>query len=85
MAQVQIGHINLHWRDPTVAKGKLYCLDGTKDDGLVVKLDDTILSNGLCWSSDKRSFYWVDTALQVWCANSFSFAVGNGDEGLRLE
>ncbi|GAQ90022.1 hypothetical protein KFL_005900080 [Klebsormidium nitens] len=73
-----VGHMNLHWRDPTVAKGKLYCLDpAKKDDGLVVKLNDTVLSNGLCWSSDKRSFFWVDTSLQK--AYHFDYDLESGD------
>ena len=38
---------------------KLYCLDA--DLGITTKIEGVTISNGLCWSSDRSRFYYVDT------------------------
>ncbi len=45
--------------------GALYLLDGATDRGRVATklLDGVSCSNGLCWSDDQRTLYYIDTAL----------------------
>lgn len=38
-------------------KGALYCYDGT----LRKMLDGTSISNGICWSADNKTMYYIDT------------------------
>lgn len=40
-------------------KGALYCLE--TDLSTTRKLGNVTCSNGLCWSADRRTFYYVDT------------------------
>ncbi len=55
-------------------KGKLYRMDGNR---LVVVLENTTISNGLTWSPDKATMYYIDTWDQVIYAFDYDNASGN--------
>ncbi|MGC4069514.1 MAG: SMP-30/gluconolactonase/LRE family protein [Polyangiaceae bacterium] len=57
--------------------GGLYCLD--TDLTVIQKLENVQCSNGLAWSKDERSLYYIDTATQeVW---AFRFEPDTGAIG----
>lgn len=45
--------------DESKGKGALYCLD--TDGTTTRKLEGVTCSNGLCWSADRKTFYYIDT------------------------
>ncbi|MCM3004230.1 SMP-30/gluconolactonase/LRE family protein [Priestia koreensis] len=46
----------------TEGKGSLYCLDVNQE--LTKKLDNVSISNGLAWSPDQKTLYYIDTPTQ---------------------
>ena len=41
------------------AKRTLYCLE--TDGKITKKIESTTISNGLVWSSDATTFWWIDS------------------------
>jgi len=58
----------------TKGAGNLYCFDG-KD--LVLKESPVSISNGIAWSKDGKTMYYIDTPEQVVFAYDFDLATGN--------
>lgn len=52
----------------------LYCLD--TDLNIEKKLDSVTISNGLVWTSDSKTFYYIDTPTHQ--VRAFDFAAHNG-------
>jgi sugar lactone lactonase YvrE len=48
--------------DLETGAGSLYCID--KDLGVTTKIPQVTISNGLAWSRDQRTFYYIDTPTQ---------------------
>jgi sugar lactone lactonase YvrE len=48
----------MHWEQPKIA-GALYMLEG--DGNVTVVLEDVGISNGLAWSADEKTMYYIDT------------------------
>jgi sugar lactone lactonase YvrE len=53
--------------------GNLYCYDGK----LVKKIAGTSVSNGICWSPDNRTLYYIDSLLYHIKAFDYDLATGN--------
>jgi sugar lactone lactonase YvrE len=53
----------------------LYCLD--TDGTLTLKVSEVTNSNGICWSADARTMYYIDTPLQQIRAYDYDLASGN--------
>ncbi len=56
-------------------KGNLYLLDS--DFSVTKKIRDVSISNGLAWSSDHKTFYYIDTPTYEIVAYDFDIASGN--------
>lgn len=55
-------------------QGSLYCLD---TDGTIKKhLDKISISNGLAWSADDKTMYYIDSIPR--CVYSFDYDIENG-------
>jgi len=54
--------------------GSLYCCDGQT---LISKLSGLTISNGMAWSVDQRTFYFIDTAEYAVMAFDFDNQTGN--------
>lgn len=64
--------------------GKLYCLD--TDRSVSVKISGVGCSNGLAWSRDQGTFYFIDSAAQNVVAYTYNLATGEiYDPGTILE
>ncbi|GAA3980291.1 SMP-30/gluconolactonase/LRE family protein [Mucilaginibacter dorajii] len=60
--------------DETAGAGSLYTLD--TDGGLSLKIQGTTISNGMAWSADHQTFYYIDTpTLQI---VAYDFNKGDG-------
>ncbi|XOV93329.1 MAG: SMP-30/gluconolactonase/LRE family protein [Bacteroidota bacterium] len=57
------------------ASGGLYCL--YPDMSVEKKLDNISISNGLVWTSDKKTFYYIDTPTKEVWAFDYDNATGN--------
>ena len=53
--------------------GVLFCIDG---EGTTVHRDGIGVSNTLCWSPDRRTFYFADTLANVIWAHDYDMASG---------
>lgn len=58
-------------------KGSLYALE--KDLSVSVKINDVGCSNGLAWSNDHSSFYFIDTPTRQVAAYDYNISNGNID------
>ena len=56
-------------------RGALYCLD--VDHGVEKKLDAVTISNGIVWSADHRTMYYVDTGLNN--VRGFDYDIDSGE------
>ncbi|MEX2594205.1 MAG: SMP-30/gluconolactonase/LRE family protein [Anditalea sp.] len=61
--------------DTQEGAGALYCIE--KDGHLQKKLENVTISNGLAWSLDNRTFYYIDTPTQK--VQSFLFNEESGE------
>ncbi len=64
------GTMNLNEKDPT---GSLYSFDGKSITKL---LSDVTISNGMTWSADGKTFYYIDTPTRE--VKAFDYAVDSG-------
>jgi sugar lactone lactonase YvrE len=64
------GTMDINETDPT---GKLYSFDGKQTS---VLLDKITISNGLAWSPDHKTFYYIDTATREAKAFDYDMATG---------
>jgi sugar lactone lactonase YvrE len=55
--------------------GSLYMLDLNND--ITLKIDNTTISNGLAWSLDNKTFYFIDTPTMTVVAYDFELSTGN--------
>ena len=58
-------------------KGALYCFDGS----LKKKLNDISISNGICWSKDNSTMYFIDSLDYHIKAYDFEVSTGNISNG----
>ncbi len=58
----------------TKGAGNLYCFDGKK---LMLKQSEVSISNGIVWSADSKTMYYIDTPEQVVFAYDFDVDTGN--------
>ncbi|XP_071118120.1 regucalcin-like [Haliotis cracherodii] len=57
------------------SKGKLYCMD---TDGCVTKKDENLtISNGMAWSPDNKTMYFIDTTPREVYAYDYDIDTGN--------
>jgi len=61
--------------DGTAPVGSLYVLDNGRS--ITKKLSDTYISNGLCWSADNQTMYYIDSALKR--IDAFDYDLKTGD------
>ena len=61
--------------DGEPGRGALYCLD--VDHGVEKKLDAVTISNGIVWSADHRTMYYVDTGLNN--VRGFDYDIDSGE------
>lgn len=66
------GSLSLNEKDPT---GSVYFMDAQQDIKKVI--DDVTISNGLCWSLDKRFFYYIDTPTLAVARYDYEDSSGN--------
>lgn len=73
-----VGTMCSTWRDPKAPPGRLYVLDPNSEDPtkLQEKLYPTKLSNGLAWSSDNATMFWIDSFYRTVDAFDFNNATG---------
>lgn len=65
--------------DATPHAGSLYCLD---TDGTVSKKEsDVTISNGIVWTSDHKTMYYIDSRARVVTAFEYDKATGNISNG----
>lgn len=55
--------------------GKLYALEA--DHSVRVKIDQVTCSNGMAWSADSRTFYYIDTGLREVAAFDYNLKEGS--------
>jgi len=58
----------------TKGAGNLYCFDGKR---LILKQSSVSISNGIVWSADTKTMYYIDTPEQVVFAYDFDIDTGN--------
>eukprot|EP00112_Aurelia_sp_Birch-Aquarium-sp1_P000956 Seg1093.2 transcript_id=Seg1093.2/GoldUCD/mRNA.D3Y31 product=Regucalcin protein_id=Seg1093.2/GoldUCD/D3Y31 len=56
-------------------KGSVYCLD--KDKNIKQKFDKVNIANGLAWSADHKTFYYIDSLPRK--VDAFDFDVSSGE------
>ncbi|MBL6446339.1 SMP-30/gluconolactonase/LRE family protein [Fulvivirga sp. 29W222] len=64
----------------------LYSFDG--DSSIIQKLDSITISNGICWSADKKTMYYIDTptqAVKAFDYNNETGAIENGRIIIKIE
>jgi sugar lactone lactonase YvrE len=61
-------------REGTLGAGTLYCL--TPGRSLETRVPGVTISNGLCWSSDDQTFYYIDSPTRE--IHAFDFDSGSG-------
>jgi len=65
------GTMNLNETDPT---GSLYSFDGSSTEKL---LGNVTISNGMAWSPDYKTFYYIDTPTREVCAFDYDLETGS--------
>jgi len=65
-----VGTMNM---EEKLKQGALYCFDGS----LQKKLDGISISNGICWSKDNRTMYYIDSLDYNIKAYDFDLTTGN--------
>jgi sugar lactone lactonase YvrE len=65
--------------DAAPKRGSLYCLDPVDALNVRVWLTDVTISNGLAWSADDRTLYYIDSATRRIDAMDFDLATGTVD------
>ena len=71
MGRFWIGSTQVDHQDPT---GVLYCVN--TDGGFVPKLDNLLISNGMAWSSDGTTLYFIDSPTRKVQAFEFDLVTG---------
>jgi len=56
-------------------KGSVFCVE--KDGSLSTKFDKVNIANGLAWSSDHKTFYYIDSLLRT--VDAFDYNVETGE------
>jgi len=64
---------SMRWTQDT-ASGGLYVLEGL--DGIDQKLDNVTISNGIVWSADAKTMYYIDTPTGV--VKAFDYVLADG-------
>eukprot|EP00897_Mesotaenium_endlicherianum_P007695 jgi/Mesen1/6954/ME000360S06214 len=69
------------WQDPKSTPGKLFVVKSSKKSGgsaeLSLKLPEAKLPNGMAWTSDRRTFFLVDSFFGTVDAYSYDAATGD--------
>ncbi|RSL32144.1 SMP-30/gluconolactonase/LRE family protein [Salibacterium salarium] len=60
--------------DKQKGQGSLYCLE--KDYTLTIKVDNVGISNGLAWSLDRQTMYYIDTPTRL--VSAFDYDIDSG-------
>lgn len=73
------GSMNAHWRDPEAPPGRLYCLEAQPGGGSVLheKVFPTRLANGMAWSSDRSTMYFIDSFYRT--VDKFDWSAATGE------
>lgn len=66
------GSLSLNETDPS---GSVYCMDATMQVRKMI--GDVTISNGLCWSLNRKYFYYIDTPTLEVCRYDYDDVTGN--------
>jgi len=70
LGRLWVGTMNINARS---GAGNLYCYNGK----LIKKIEGTSVSNGICWSQDNRTLYYIDSFLCHIKAFDYDLATGS--------